>query len=724
MFRVFKTCHLFKQNKIFTRRMAAVNLKSLSEDKIYEFLNSFDTVLTDCDGVLWMDMTPIENSPEVMNKFHDHGRQTFYITNNSTKTREEFLAKCSKLNFHATKNNILCTSYLAACYLQDLGFKKKVYVVGSEGVSKELEQVGIDHCGVGPDTIKPGVPYKTFERDPDVGAVIVGFDEHFSYPKLLKAASYLSDENVHFVGTNTDERFPMDGNIVVPGTGSLVRCVETCAERKAVIVGKPDTYISKAIIKRFNINPKRTLMIGDRCNTDILLGTRCGFQTLLVLSGVTSLTEVNTWKQSNSQDELDLLPDYYVDKLGDLLPYLEKFKPTNASATMLKFFSKSLRVSMAHMLANKENYERFATQRSNNSLLAVTYSLSYIRIDSKLCNQSHVTSANPSIIVPIRPDITEYEFLFTGNHTMAASNLKSLSEEELKRFVNSFDVVLSDCDGVLWVENEPIPGSPEVVRRLKLIGKKFFYVTNNNTKTRAEFLEKCEKLQYQAKLEEMMCTSYLVAAYLKEKKFNKKVYIVGKEAIGKELNAVGIEYIGLGPDPLVGDSLGMIENFNPDPDVGAVVVGFDDQISYPKIAKAATYVQNPDVHFIGTNCDNQRPSPNSNIFPGSGCMLRVIEAAANRKAVLLGKPEPYISQTIISKYGLNPERTLMIGDKGDTDILLGKRCGFKTLLVLSGVTSLKDLEKWKRSEDKEERDLVPDYYTDKLSDLLPMLSNS
>ncbi|XP_046429548.1 glycerol-3-phosphate phosphatase isoform X1 [Neodiprion virginianus] len=332
MFRVFKTCNLFKQNKIFTRRMAAVNLKSLSDEKIYEFLNSFDTVLTDCDGVLWMEMTPIKNSAEVMNKFHDLGRQTFYVTNNSTKTREECLAKCIELNFHATKNNILCTSYLAACYLQDLGFKKKAYVIGSEGISKELEQVGIGHCGVGPDTIEPGVPYKTFQKDPDVGAVIVGFDQHFSYPKLLKAACYLNDKNVHFVGTNTDERFPMDGDIIVPGTGSLVKCVETCAERKAVIVGKPETYIAEAIIKRFNINPKRTLMIGDRCNTDILLGTRCGFKTLLVLSGVTSLADVNTWKQSNSQDKLDLLPHYYVDKLGDLLPYLEKLKPSNESA--------------------------------------------------------------------------------------------------------------------------------------------------------------------------------------------------------------------------------------------------------------------------------------------------------------------------------------------------------------------------------------------------------
>ncbi|XP_017760231.1 PREDICTED: glycerol-3-phosphate phosphatase-like, partial [Eufriesea mexicana] len=290
------------------------------------FLDSFDTVITDCDRVLWTCMNPLPNAAEVINTFQSLGKKVLYVTNNSRKTREEFLKKCQVLNFKATKEDILCTANLSACYLQDLGFNKKVYIIGSKAIAKELEEAGILHVGVGPDPIIKNNRNYSFKRDDEVGAVIVGFDEHFSYPKMVKAASYLNDPNVYFIATNTDERFPVANNIVIPGTGSIVRCIESCAERKAVVMGKPEQYITDVLIKRFQVNPERTLMIGDRHNTDILLGTRCGFKTLLVLTGITSLEDVDRWKQSCCKQEKEFIPDYYIESLGDLLPYLKKIK--------------------------------------------------------------------------------------------------------------------------------------------------------------------------------------------------------------------------------------------------------------------------------------------------------------------------------------------------------------------------------------------------------------
>lgn len=306
---------------MYTRTVT--KLSKLSKKQIEQFLDSFDTVLTDCDGVLWLDNTVIDKANLVMNKLREQGKRIFYITNNSTKLREEFLKKTEKLGFNCVKDEVISASYLVADYLKNIGFNKKAYIVGSTGISQELDLVGIKHTGVGPD-VQTSIPelLQTTKLDPDVGAVIVGFDEHISFPKLFKAGSYLKDPNCLFIATNTDEQFPSNSDFVVPGTGVAVRAVQTCAGREPFVLGKPYTYICNALIKEYGINPKRTLMIGDRCNTDILLGTRCGFQTMLVLTGVTTLDEVLQWKESKIVEENELVPDVYMEKLGDLLQYL------------------------------------------------------------------------------------------------------------------------------------------------------------------------------------------------------------------------------------------------------------------------------------------------------------------------------------------------------------------------------------------------------------------
>ena len=307
---------------------------------------------------------------------------------------------------------------------------------------------------------------------------------------------------------------------------------------------------------------------------------------------------------------------------------------------------------------------------------------------------------------------------------MATRHITSLSKQEFKNFIESIDVILSDCDGVLWRETEVIQNSPETVNKFKQLGKKFCYITNNNTKTRSEFLEKCERLKYDATMEEIVCTSFLAAVYLKEKKFDKKAYVIGSEGILKELEAEGIKHCGIGPDIMEGDEVELVKNFKPDPEIGAVVVGFDKYFSFPKLVKAASYLQDPNIHFVGTNCDTERPSPNNNKFPGTGCFIRTIEAASNRSAVMVGKPESFLIEYIIKKYGLNPERTLMIGDNCNTDILLGKRCGFKTLLVLTGITSQSDVDAMNASTVDSKNSIIPDYYAGELGDVLKMVALS
>ncbi|XP_073843820.1 glycerol-3-phosphate phosphatase-like [Musca autumnalis] len=305
-------------------KKSATKLLEIEEDKVKEWLDSFDAVLTDCDGVLWVYGDVIPGSVEVMNRFKELGKKIFFCTNNSTKTRKELLTKSHNMGYNITEDEVISTANSLAAYLKARNFNKKAYVIGSEGITKELDAVGIEHNKVGPENM-PGslLNYLSnhFELEDNIGAVLVGFDEYFSFPKMTKAASYLSRPDCLFIATNTDERFPMP-NMVVPGTGSFVRAIETCAERKATVIGKPNVAMCEHLIKNGTIVPERTLMIGDICNTDILLGYNCGFQTLLVGSGIHQLNDVDSWKASNDPELQKLIPDVYLPKLGDLLAYM------------------------------------------------------------------------------------------------------------------------------------------------------------------------------------------------------------------------------------------------------------------------------------------------------------------------------------------------------------------------------------------------------------------
>lgn len=290
------------------------------------FFNSFDYVLTDCDGVLWMGNDPIPGAVETIKALKNMGKPVIYVTNNSTKSRDDYVKKFEALGFPATFDDIISTSYCAATYLKSMDFKKKVYVFGSSGITSELEKVNIQHLPIGPDPVGDNwIPWlKEVQLDPEVGAVIVGFDHHVSYPKLIKASSYLKNPETLFIATNRDEQFPADGNLVIPGAGTFVIAVEVVSGRKATALGKPEKFILDCIkMKHPEIDISRCIMIGDRLNTDILLGTRHGLKTLFVGTGHNSLNDVRQLEKSTDEKDQFLVPDYYLPRLGDLLQFIK-----------------------------------------------------------------------------------------------------------------------------------------------------------------------------------------------------------------------------------------------------------------------------------------------------------------------------------------------------------------------------------------------------------------
>jgi phosphoglycolate phosphatase len=279
-------------------------------------------------GVLWLHDHLYEGSNITINKFVELGKKVYLLTNNNQITSKGMAEKCEKFGFNLGLDSMIAAAPATARYMKEIGFEKKVYVIGGKVLHEELNAIGIKTIGEGAecmthDSLTNQVKYELSQMDKEVGAVICSFDPHFSFPKIFKAINYLRNPDVDFIATNDDENvdFP---SFRFPDTGPIKAALENGSGRKALVIGKPSTLVFEVMLKQEAFRErKRFLMIGDRLNTDILFGNRNGFQTLLVGTGVHSLANVQDVfgkiekGEAGKEDDL-LIPDFYVSALKDL----------------------------------------------------------------------------------------------------------------------------------------------------------------------------------------------------------------------------------------------------------------------------------------------------------------------------------------------------------------------------------------------------------------------
>ncbi|KAL5360014.1 HAD-like domain-containing protein [Aspergillus floccosus] len=294
----------------------------------------------------------------------------------------------------------------------------------------------------------------------------------------------------------------------------------------------------------------------------------------------------------------------------------------------------------------------------------------------------------------------------------------------IQEFLDKFDVFLFDCDGVLWSGDHLFPGTNETLELLRRQGKQVVFVTNNSTKSRADYKKKLDGLGIPSNTEEIFSSSYSASIYISrilELPENKrKVFVIGETGIEQELRSENVPFIG-GTDPAyrrditpedykgiaAGDSSLL------DPEVGVVLVGLDFHINYLKMALAYHYVKRGAV-FLATNIDSTLPNSGT-LFPGAGSMSAPLIMMLGQEPVSLGKPNQAMMDAIEGKFKFDRARACMVGDRANTDIRFGLEGQLGgTLAVLTGVSS---------KEDFVEGPIRPMAYLDKLSDLLASVSN-
>ncbi|KAK9195102.1 hypothetical protein WN943_003220 [Citrus x changshan-huyou] len=308
-----------------------------------ELIDSVETFIFDCDGVIWKGDKLIDGVPETLDMLRSKGKRLVFVTNNSTKSRKQYGKKFETLGLTVTEvkdsflsivclkfhqipspnssefsqEEIFASSFAAAAYLKSIDFPKdkKVYVVGEDGILKELELAGFQYLG-GPEDggkkieLKPGF---LMEHDKDVGAVVVGFDRYFNYYKVQYGTLCIRENpGCLFIATNRDAVTHLTDAQEWAGGGSMVGAFVGSTQREPLVVGKPSTFMMDYLANKFGIQKSQICMVGDRLDTDILFGQNGGCKTLLVLSGVTSLSMLQSPNNS-------IQPDFYTNKISDFL---------------------------------------------------------------------------------------------------------------------------------------------------------------------------------------------------------------------------------------------------------------------------------------------------------------------------------------------------------------------------------------------------------------------
>jgi HAD superfamily hydrolase (TIGR01457 family) len=232
-----------------------------------------------------------------------------------------------------------------------------------------------------------------------------------------------------------------------------------------------------------------------------------------------------------------------------------------------------------------------------------------------------------------------------------------------------YDAFLFDLDGVLYRGNEPIPGAADAVDRLRRLGKRLAFVTNNSARTPQQVASHLRSFGVAADVGEVE-TSALATADLLSTRGIRRVFVIGEVGVREALADRGIEL--LDGEPRVAD---------------AVVVGWDRAVDYAKLRTAALLIQRGSA-FVATNADASYPAPEG-LWPGAGAIVAAIGTTVGASPEVVGKPNPPIFESALRRAGGG--RPLVIGDRLDTDIAGANRLGWGSLLVLSGVTGPGDL---------------------------------
>ena len=246
--------------------------------------------------------------------------------------------------------------------------------------------------------------------------------------------------------------------------------------------------------------------------------------------------------------------------------------------------------------------------------------------------------------------------------------------------------VLFDLDGTLYVGSTVVPGAADAISRLKESGKSVYFLSNNSSKSKSDYVERLGSLGIAADEAQIVLSTDGLIDYLRSERVE-KIHVLGTNSLKKTL---------------------MDEGFRIDADKPEyVVLGYDTELNYQKLVTACHYI-NDGVDILATHCDMFCPSESGPV-PDIGALIEMIKLTTGKTPIkVFGKPNPEMVKPLVNRFSIDPAKTVIVGDRLHTDVRMAGNFGCLSMLVLTGETERDQVE------DSEDR---PEFVLDSIGDL-------
>ena len=225
--------------------------------------------LFDIDGTLAVDDFLYEGSCDLIKYIEKINGRAFYITNNSVKSRKDYMEKFMRWGISTDEDQFMTASYATCCYLKEHYNDKRIFAVGTPSFIEEMISFGLN---------------VTEEDMNNIDCVVVGFDRTLDYGKIEKACELLTNPSIDYIGTNPDLRCPT-GFGFIPDCGAICNMIRAAVDREPYYVGKPNKEIVQMCMRQVNASLDEVIVVGDRLYTDIACGINAKVETAVVFTG-------------------------------------------------------------------------------------------------------------------------------------------------------------------------------------------------------------------------------------------------------------------------------------------------------------------------------------------------------------------------------------------------------------------------------------------------------